>query len=552
MTLITDLSIARSADRLIADDPTTFGPISRPKRGAWRLIDYETERFSGRFLQASDREAAMLTVPLNCRGWHAVSIGIAATGVKQGPASIEVRLEGDEHWQHLRAAGWADFVEEPWIIADLTGRSLQVRFPQQGHGPVLARLCSVRAVPVRGDHVRELQAERPRPLMFTHDGNMFGGAEPGIEVVEQVFRPFAGSPWRFGCYGVGGADCVHYDTKVGTIIGQDAWDGEEGYLGSYDVVTAMIAKGIDPMQAAIDSAHRMDLALIAYLRVQLWTCEPPLDHQFRSRFYAAHPEYCCVEADGAVDASKLSVAFPEVRRQLNGIMRECLERGADGVSLCFARGFPLVRYEQPVLDRYRERFGGDARELDDRDQRLRSVWTEITTEWIREIREMLDRFGPSARYQRRKLALIAGPDVEWCLSYGIDVGAWGRAGLVDIVAPYPRGIERRKDLTELMIDGVERYARALEGTDVELLPSLGSFADGAMTVREVRVRADGCYRRGATGLCRWDTAHWLVHLQLESAAAQRLWVDHYLPPADNAVVSTAGLNRIRFNPRIGV
>ena len=50
------------------------------------------------------------------------------------------------------------------------------------------------------------------------------------------------------------------------------------------------------------------------------------------------------------------------------------------------RGFPLVRYEQPVLDRYRERFGGDARELDDY-ERLRSVWAEITTEWIREIRD---------------------------------------------------------------------------------------------------------------------------------------------------------------------
>ena len=233
-------------------------------------------------------------------------------------------------------------------------------------------------------------------------------------------------------------------------------------------------------------------------------------------------------------------------------MRECLERGADGACLCFARGFPLVRYEQPVLDRYRERYGGDARELDDRDERLRSVWAEITTEWIREIRDLLDEFGPSARYERRKLALIAGPDMEWCLGYGIDVGAWGRAGLVDVVAPYPRGIERREDLAAVMIDGVEEYARALEGTSVELVPSLGSFADHAMTVGELRTRADGCYRMGATGLSRWDTDHWMIHLQLESPVVQRLWVEHYMPPAANAVVSTAGLNRIRFNPRIGV
>ena len=552
MTLITDFSIAQPTDRLITDDSTTFGPISRPKPGAWRLIEYETELFSGRFLQASDRQAAVLTVPLDCDGWHAVSIGIAASGVKQGPASIEVRLEGDEHWQYLRAEGWFDNVEEPWIIADLTGRSLQVRFPQQVQGPVLARLCSVRAVPVRDEHVRELQADPPRPLVFSNDGNMFNGAEPGTEVVEQAFRTFAGSPWTMGCYGVGGADIVHYDTKVGNIIGQDAWDSEEGYLGSYDVVTAMIDMGLDPLQVAIDSAHRMGQGIIAYLRVQCWICEPPLDQQFRSSFYAAHPEYCCVEADGVVDHSKLSVAFPEVRGQLNGIMRECLERGADGVCLCFARGFPLVRYEQPVLDRYRERYGGDARELDDRDERLRSVWAEITTEWIREIRELLDGFGPSERYERRKLALIAGPDMEWCLGYGIDVGAWGRAGLVDVVAPYPRGIEKREDIGKVLVEGVGQYAKALQGTEVELVPSLGSFADHAMTVREVRTRADGCYRQGATGLSRWDTDPWMAHLGLESAVAQRLWVDHYMPPADNAVVSTAGLNRVRFNPRIGV
>ena len=478
-----------------------------------------------------------------------MSIGIAGTGVKRGPASIEVRLEGDEHWQYLRAEGWIDYVEEPWIIADLTGRSLQVRFPRQVRGPVLARLCSVRAVPVRDEHVRELAAERPRPPMFIHDSAV---AEPGAEAIERLFRPYAGSAWTSGCYGVCGADCVDYPTEVGNINGQDAWDAEEGYLGSYDVITRMMAMGLDPLQVAIDSAHGAGLALIVYLRVQLWTCEPPLDHQFRSRFYAAHPEYCCVEADGVADHSKLSVAFPEVRGQLNGIMREALERGADGVCLCFARGFPLVRYEQPVLDRYRERYGGDARELDDRDERLRAVWAEITTEWIREIRELLDEFGPSERYERRKLALIAGPDMEWCLGYGIDVGAWGRAGLVDVVAPYPRGIERREDVGELLVDGVGQYAKALQGTDVELVPSIGSFADHAMTVREVRTRADGCYRQGATGLSRWDTDHWMIHLGLESAAAQRLWVDHYMPPTANVVVSTAGLNRVRFNPRIGV
>ncbi len=550
-TLITDFSIAEPGDRIIDSDPTTFGPIAPQLPGSWRLIDFEAEHFSGKFLQASDREAATLTVPLGCDGWHAVSIGMCGSGVKQGPASIEVRLTGDEHWQFLRADGSTgreiELVEEPWIMADLTGRALEVRFPQQP-GPVLARLFSVRAVSMTDAHVARLQQDPARPLMMIIDGNLSGREEPGPHMMEGIFEPFRDSPWSACCYGVGGADLVNYDTKVGTIVGEGSWDMEEGYGGSFEVVTEMIRLGLDPMQLAVDTAHRSGHPLLAYIRNQLWICEPPLDQKFRSKFYSEHPEYCCVEADGVVDASKLSIAFPEVRRQLNGIMRECLERGADGVSLCFARGFPLVRYEQPVLDRYRERHGGDARELADTDERLRGVWSELVTEWIREIRELLDSFGPSAMYERRKLAVIGGPNQEWHLGFGIDYGEWGRERLVDIVAPYPRGIELEADG---MIEGVAEIATALQGTEVELAPSLGSYADHRMTVREVRARADAFYRAGASGLSRWDTSFWLARLQMESAEVQRLWVEHYMPPT-GAIVSTAGLNRQRFNPRIGV
>ena len=546
-TLITDFSIAEPSDRLISSDPTTFGPISPPRPGSWRLIDYESEEYTGKFLQASDRSAAALTIPLRCSGWHAVSIGIAGTGVKQGPASIEVRLTGSEHWQYLRAEGWTELIEEPWTFADLTGQALEVRFPRRP-GPVLARLFSVRAVPLAAEHTAELQADAPRPLLFSNDGNMFNGQTPGTDFIERVFEPFGDSAWSACCYGVGGADIVHFDTKVGTILGEDAWDAEEGYLGSHDVVTAMIEMGLDPMQVAVDAAHRGGHPIITYTRNQMWTCEPPLDQQFRSKFYAAHPECCCVEADGVVDTSKLSIAFPEVRQQLNGILRECLERGADGVALCFARGFPLVRYEQPVLERYRQRHDGDARELNDTDPRLRGVWSDLATEWITELRQLLDSFGPSTMYERRKMAVICGPNQEWNLSYGIDVGRWGREQLVDLVVPYPRGIEKEGDR---MIAGVDEIATALRGTSVELLPSLGSYADHRMTVRQLRTRADAFYRAGAHGLSRWDTDHWMVRLQLESTATQRLWVEHYMPPS-NAVVSTAGLNRVRFNPRIGV
>ena len=549
--LVTDFSIALPRDKLISSDSHTFSPIAEKKPGAWRLIDYESKLFPGKFLQTSSPAAAVLTVPLKRSGWHALSIGIAGTGVKRSDASIEVRLSGDSRWQYLRSNSWDSIVEEPWIMADLTGKNLEIRYPdkRKGQRPQLARLFSARAVRLDAGDTEALSRMENRDMMFINDGGLFQNEQPGAHILENAFKPFEGSEWNICCFGAGGADVVNYDTKIGTIAGEGAWDAEPDSLGSYDVVRTMIDDGLDPMKAAIETAHDQGYPLIAYIRNQLWTCEPPLDHHFRSRFYSAHPEYCCAEADGTVLGSKLSIGFKAVRDQLNGILKECLDRGADGVALCFVRGFPLARFEKPVLDRYRELYGGDGRDADSKDPRIRAVWTEFATGWIEEIRHMLDAAGPSAKYARRSLTLICGPDLEWNLQFGIDVGLWGRKRLVDIVVPYPRGMETNGDN---MAAGICEYARALKGTYVKILPSLGSFADHGLSLFALRKRAHAFYEAGATGLSKWDTDWWMAHLGWEEPVIQKLWAEKYSPPPENTVKSLAGLERTTFSPRIGV
>ena len=549
--LLTDFSIARPRDRLISSDSHAFTPIAEQKPGAWRLIDYETKLFTGKFLQASIPDAAVLTVPLGITGWHALSIGIAGSGVKQSDAAIEVRLTSDARWQYLRSNYWDAIVEEPWIMADLTGKDLQIRFPyrRKGQRPQLARLFSLRAVAIDPEDLKRLGRVEERDMMFINGGGVSSDEEPGAHIYEDAFKPFEGSEWNICCFGAGGADVVHFDTRIGTISGEGAWDAEPGYLGSYETVKKMIDSGLDPMKVAVDTAHAQGYPLIASIRNQLWTCEPPLDHRFRSRFYSAHPEYCCVEADGTVLGSKLSIGFKPVRDQLNGILRECLERGADGVALCIVRGFPLVRYEQPVLDRFRELFGSDGREADAKDPRIRTVWKEFATRWMEEIRQVLDDAGPTSRYERRKLALISGPDLEWNLQFGIDVESWGKDRLIDIVVPYPRGMETEVDR---MAVGIEEYVRVLEGTEVQILPSLGSYADHGLSLGALRKRAHSFYEAGATGLSKWDTDWWMPYLDWDQPAIQKLWVEKYMPPSGNTVISLAGLERLIYTSRIGV
>ena len=231
---------------------------------------------------------------------------------------------------------------------------------------------------------------------------------------------------------------------------------------------------------------------------------------------------------------------------MNAMLREYLTYHADGVAICFVRGFPLVRYEEPVLKRYRQLHGGDATEAAPNDSKIRSVWAEFVTQWFREIRKLADDAGPSKFFNRRRILVMVGPNPEWCLQYGIDVQTLAREGLVDVIMPYPRGIETNGD--DL---AVAEFAKLLQGTNVPILPSLGSYADHGLSIYDYRRRAHRFYSVGADGLSRWDTEPRLARLGFNNSEIQRLWVEKYMPPKDNTLVSMAGLERVIFSPRHG-
>lgn len=303
-----------------------------------------------------------------------------------------------------------------------------------------------------------------------------------------------------------------------------------------------LAMGIDPLRQAIEQTHANNQESWIYLRPQLWSSDPVHDHMFRSDFFQQHPEYRCVEADGTA-FSKLSIAFPAVREQLNGLIGEALERGADGICLALVRGYPLVRYEQPVRDRCRELYGIDAIKLPETDPRLRLVWAEFVTDWLREVRNLVDQAGRSERCERRKLSVIVGSGTEWNAGFGFDVADWAQAGLIDAVMPYWKGNEDRPGHLN-----VAEFADLLEGTDTLLLPMLGSCFDHRMTLADIRRRAYDWYQSGADGLSRWDAKAYLGSLNLNSPVQQRLWCEHYLAEQQIELREIAGISLLYFGP----
>ncbi len=552
--LISDLTCALPRTAWTDADSNVHKPIAARPDGGWRIIDYKSELYSGRALMTTDPKSAVVTIPLGRTGWHAVSIGISERQWEQ--AAIEVRLTGDEHWQLFRNSagnGWGGpLFEEPWLFADLTDKSLEVRFPQNfaamvapfREKPINAGIYSVRLMPMSAEHVELVKQKRHAEMVYINDGFgiFYNALKPGPHIVRDALAQFSATDFDTCAFGNIGGDLVNFPTQHGTLAGKGGWDFRRaGDRRCAENLAAMIAAGEDPLKQAIDQAHAQDQKISMYLRPQAYTAEPPYDHILRSEFFAAHPEYRCVEADGTA-VSKLSIAYPEVRKNLNAILAEALKRDADGINIAFVRGYPCVRYEEPVRERFREKYGSDMRKLPDGDPRVRLLWAEYVTEWLREIRKLLDDAGPSPKLKRRELSVIVGPDLEWNMRFGFDVYEWGRAGLVDAVLPYPYVEDGKVAVAE--------FVGALEGTKTRVLPSLGTFEQN-VTIAEMRRRAHTFYTAGATGLSRWDAYSQLARLRLDDAAQQRLWLEHYFPPQRMRITEYAGQSLKAFGPMLG-
>jgi len=555
--LITDMRCALPASGWTDADCTVHHrPVAKMPPGKWRVIDYRSTLYSGSMLQTTHPDACVLRIPLGRVGWHAVSIGIAHPWGHD--RFVEVRLSGDDQWQVIEGyrrtpsgdpTSGGPLHEEPWTFADLTGRDLEVRYPVDYPRSSKGGACtiySVRAVPVREEDIPLLESRRHYRLVAFADQDF-------------SYDPrFLNDEWDVVCCNNVEADVVFYRSTVGVPLGEGAWD--TALWGSWAVqlnrqLHERLERGEDPLQEAIERAHRHGKRFWMGIRPQAWASGPPLDQAIRSPFFCEHPEYRCVEADGAA-LSKLSIAFGPVRQRLNAILQEALDRGADGVTVIFVRGFPLVRYEGPVRERYQALYSAEVREVPDSDERLLRVWAEFVTQWMRELRDMLDAAGPTPLTERRELTAITGPSLEWNLQFGIDVADWAREGLIDVVMPYPWGghhtarlYSKPYEKPDGWID-VAEYRNALNGTPVQLIPSLGHYADHYMPLAAVRQRALAFYQAGATGLCRWDNTNdvSLARISLDDPRVLELWCSRYMPPQDNTITEIEGLNVERFPP----
>jgi uncharacterized lipoprotein YddW (UPF0748 family) len=199
--------------------------------------------------------------------------------------------------------------------------------------------------------------------------------------------------------------------------------------------------------------------------------------------------------------SRLSVAFPQVRKYFIDSFRETVSRGCDGVCLVFCRGWPLVLYEKPIAAEYKRRTGRSIVRAKPFDRELTKIRCEIVTDFIREIRAAVTDAAGGREVKILTLPL-ATPGEN--LKAGFDCRAWVKEGLVEVLCPYPYSFGC--DLTEI---DVPAWRKVVAGTPAQLLPILNRAS--ARSGADQLAKAERWLKEGVDGFSFWDLDGFMIY-----------------------------------------
>ena len=439
-TYLTDMGACRPADAL-SDTPCD---------DRWQVVDYETGQFQGRMICAQSLvQAPEVTLALNVRGWHALSIGFWP-GIYYD-SRIKYRLSDEEvftvadHRDHPGAGGgpaqWhrTDILETFPRYVNLTGQDLVLGKQNHTSQPLKAFIAYVKLEPLFEEQVQTVLQDRQRKdtrrVLALIDGEGFFCSHvphTSNELLEAV-EPHRHSDVGIVFWGVNLGDLTYYPSRVGrfyyTRSGACALQSRKEAAES---LFALDKQGIVPYQAVCDSVHEMGREFHTYYRLAMYDHSGPTNiFTTESFFLKDHPE-CRIVAKDGTPLPKASYAFAQTRNFMVSLMEEAMQTDVDGVSLCLIRGPEYFGYEQPVVDDFLGRYGQDPRELPDDDVRLLDLRADYLTELIRQVRRAAEKHG-----QRRGRPIQISAWLEFSdprmRYFSYDCHRWLEERLLDLV-----------------------------------------------------------------------------------------------------------------------
>jgi hypothetical protein len=360
-------------------------------------------------------EAETLTIDLDLSGPHRLFLGL-------GPYStLRARLDGMEGHRLIRTEHGGGLESCELWVEDMTDKNLHVcnepRF-YWGHN-VAPFLAYVRAVPDARPH------QNRRNIVGTEDGGswmaLYGYDGPADMAAR--YQALRDSDVGRMLVSPGGADfTISPHTEHGTF-----WDTGTTHAARHidrqkaRGLRTIAKRGDNPMAIAAETMRDLGIEFHFYIRVEAFAGSGRQQHEKRSDFFEAHPEWRCRDEHGD-EIWRLSYAYPGVQDHMLAYFEELLRYEPDGLCLAMNRSLPMVLFEEPVLEEFQRRHGRRPdlpRET--HTPEMLEVRHDLLEGFIRRLHEL---YGSG----QRALSFIAAGDEDTFRQFGVDAQRLAESG----------------------------------------------------------------------------------------------------------------------------
>lgn len=411
------------------------------RAGHWRLLEYESDEVSGTMMFAGPlTDVPDVSYPLDVKGWHAIYIGYA-TQIHGEHVAVKARLQSDPCFQtieddELDGLEVMTIREVFWRYADLTDEQIVFRQHSRqagipgidGFGRRSGGVAFVKLEPLLDTQVTRIREDRAdtsrRRVIVSNDGGCIGALNVTTEedILEHVELYRNSDVGRIDWSVVSG-EIAKYPSRIGDNLHErDSDVAFSAYGKAYvDNLRTLIDKGLIPHRVAMKHAHSIGMQFYYMFRMALGPGSSPLFEQ--------RPELCMVDRDGT-HLPKLSFAFAEVQQRVLDLMQEVIDDEVDGINICWIRGLPVIGYEQPVVDAFKNEYGEDIRSVPEDDPRICRIQAGFMTDFMRKVRALANDLGHKRGRPLAICAMVSGP-MAAALRDACDINTWVQDKLVD-------------------------------------------------------------------------------------------------------------------------
>ncbi len=341
---------------------------------------------------------------------------------------------------------------------------------------------------------------RKQRVIFNGDSAVL--MHPGASTVEGFLAPrleaLPGTPVTTISWSILAGDAPSYDSRIQPIYGDAQQSDRPDYMNPYaSNLKTLVEAGTCPLKIVTDFAHEHGMEAFASLRMN--DVHDSFVEGHLSRWKLDHREFLVSTrglqtaiAEPAFPGSPVANLYSTALDFTHQVVRDrkfeiieevCLRYDLDGVELDFIR--------HPVL--FKSIFEGEA---------VTPEQVSLMTAFIRRVRQRMGEIGQE-RGRPLLLAVRTPDDLELSLGIGLDLEAWMREGLVDML--FLGGGYAHFSLP------VAKMAKAAHAYDVPLYPCInnpGQLMDGR-GIEMTRALATKWYAAGADGIYFWNlTAPW--------------------------------------------